>query len=149
MLRCEETHTQDPVLPFYWPSSSAGLCCRQDRWLQLCAQQSEDREEPARWLCPPCFLTGSAATVNLPGSLISAVGSQFSESHGSHDQGEEREALMVPARITQANKKPETDNQNQRTHEWLGRPFPLYQTDLSLLTNPIVVFASTSDTSHL
>lgn len=65
--------------------------------------------------------------------------SQFSESHGSHGRGEERLLLMVPAQITQANKKPETDNQNQRTHEWLNHPFPLYHTYLLLLQNPAVV----------
>lgn len=53
---------------------------------------------------------------------------------------EERELLMVPAQITQANKEPETDNHNQRTHEWPSRPFPLYHTYLLLLPDPAVCF---------
>lgn len=118
-----------------------GFCYRVQQTrqvVQLCAQQSEDREEPARWLRPPCFLTGSIATVSLIGALISTVCSEFSESHGWHEQGEERELLMVPAWIMQANKEPETDNQNQRTHEWFSRPFPLYHTRLSLLGSTTV-----------
>lgn len=72
---------------------------------------------------------------------LSCVLSQFSESHGSHErEGKERELVMVPAWITQANKKPNTDNQIQRTHEWLNRPFPLYLTHPLLSQTWVVCF---------
>lgn len=51
-----------------------------------------------------------------------------------------RELLMAPAQITQANQRPGTDNQNQRTCEWLNHLFPFLLDSPSLATNTTVVF---------
>lgn len=117
-----------------------GFCYRVQQTrqvVQLCAQQSEDSEKSQ----PDGSVHHVFSPVPLPQSVWLeplSQQSEFSESHGWHEQGEERKLLMVPAWIMQANKEPETDNQNQRTHEWSSRPFPLYHARLSLLGSTTV-----------
>lgn len=68
-------HTHKVVFPSWWYSTSAGQGSRQDRWLQLYVQQSEHRVELARWLCPPCFLTGSTVGLDWSPYLSNALSS--------------------------------------------------------------------------